>query len=305
MGDAWEKEVATVTNYVWRTTPYSNLSQIEALLESTDKSNHRALLRNELSKAEFNVIWEKSTHVDYIGYMCEAFAIRVADGVLKAYPGAKPLFQHTGDDKKLGHGFVAMEKQAAAPGDPWQLVDSSVSVAMPLPVKTYIWQDGDAPFKPHPQPPSDNPHKDSAVIYRSTADIYYWDKNTKLVVDDPKRITAKLDRNGMIGRTRRQALGSKGLGPSASILLAHEKAPGPNVVAVWVISYPSSAQLTLKTFAEGKVTFDKTWGPDTGGVKANEAEITRHLQNAAAAAEVTSEEAGMMHMVLENLLTSL
>lgn len=305
MADAWEKKVADVTNLVWRATPYSNLAQIGALLQSTDKSKYRALLRNELPKAEFLTIWEKSTQVDYIGYMCEAFAIRVADEVLKAYPGAKALFQHTGDLNKLGHGFVAMEKQGAAAGDPWQLVDSSVSVAMSLPVTTYIWQDGEAPWKAHPQKPADNPHKDSAVIYRSTPDIYYWDKNTNLVPNDPKRITAKLDRNGMIVRTRRQALGSKSLGPSASILLAHEKAAGPNVVAVWVISYPSSAQLTLKTFAAGKITFDKTWGPQTGGIKANEVEITTNLNNAATTANVTAEERGMMHTVLENVLTSL
>ncbi|KAG6825810.1 hypothetical protein H0H92_002369 [Tricholoma furcatifolium] len=303
----WEKKVAEITNLVWRATPYSNLSQIGALLDSTDKSKYRALLRNELPEDEFTAIWQKSTKIDYIGYMCEAFAIRVADGVLKAFSGAKPLFQHTGDNKKLGHGFVAMQKGGAATGDPWQLVDSSIAVAMSLPIKTFIWQDGDAPWKAHEQPPpeSDNPHKDSAVIYRLTADIYYWEKNTKLTPDDHKRITAKLDRDGMIMRTRRQALGSKGLGPSASILLAHEKAEGPNVVAVWVISYPSTAQLTLKTFAEGKIIVNETWELKTGDVRAKEADITNHLENAAKTANVTSEERGMMRMVLENVVTSL
>ncbi|KAG6809490.1 hypothetical protein H0H92_016052 [Tricholoma furcatifolium] len=304
-GDNWENTIANVTNLIWRATPYSNLAQIGALLDSTDKSNYRALLRNELSAEVFTAIYEKSTKINYLGYMCEAFAVRVADEVLKTYTGAKALYQHTGDNKKLGHGFVAMQREGAAATDPWQLVDSSVSVAMSLPINTYVWQDGEAPWKSSAAPPADNPHKDSAVIYRSTPDIYYWEKNTKLTPDDPKRITAKLDRDGMIVRTRRQALGSKGLGPSASILLAHEKATGPNVVAVWVISYPSTAQLTLKTYAEGKIIINEMWDLKTGDVKAKEAEIITFLSNAAKAASVTSEEQGLMNMVLENLITSL
>ncbi|KAG6841137.1 hypothetical protein C0991_001413 [Blastosporella zonata] len=304
MGDAWVNKVAEVTNSVWRTTPYSNIAHIDALLKSSTVAQHPALLMNKLSKADFEKIWEASTKIDYIGYMCEGFAVRVADGVGVAYPAGKPLFQHTGDGKnRLGHGFVAMAKPSAAAGDPYQLVDSSISVSMSQPVATYIWQDGSQPFTPHPSPPTDNPHKDSAVVYRSTgttpADIYYWDKNMPLKVNDPARITAKLDRAGIITRTRRQARGSKGLGPSATILLLHDKATGPNVLSIWAISYPSTAQLTLKTYAHGVVTSDKTFK-----LAGNSAEIAAYIDQVAKSMKVTNEEKGMMHIVLDNLVTS-
>ncbi|KAG6854683.1 hypothetical protein C0991_003332 [Blastosporella zonata] len=297
----FETKVAEVTNEVWRTTPYSNLSQISALLQSCDTSQHKKLLNNQLSKPEFEFIWEQSTAVDYIGYMCEGFALRIAGKVLESFPAGKALYQHTGNDKKLGHGFVAMVKPSAAAGDPYQLVDSSIGVSMSLPATTYIYQIGTNPFTAYPGKPDDNPHMASAVLYRSTAaDIYYWEKGVKLTVEDPTRITAKLDRDQMIAQTRRQARGSKGLGPSGSILLVHSKAPGPNVLSVWVASYPSTREFTLKTFAEATVTFEKVWKLE-GDVSAIEADIITHIKNIATSGKTTQEETAMMYMVWDNL----
>ncbi|KAG6841255.1 hypothetical protein C0991_000395 [Blastosporella zonata] len=297
----FETKVAEITNEVWRATPYSNLSHIDALLKSCDTSEHPKLLNNQLLQPEFDFIWTKSTAVDYIGYMCEGFALRIADEVLKSFPAGEALYQHTGDDEKLGHGFVAMQKPSAAAGDPYQLVDSSIGVSISLPATTYIYQVGTNPFTAYPGKPDDNPHAASLVLYRSTAaDIYYWEKAVPLTVEDPTRITAKLNRDQMIARTRRQARGNKGLGPTCSILLVHSKDHGPNVLSVWLISYPSTRVFTLKTFAEGIVTFTKTW-IYKDDVSAIEADIKTHIENIATSGKTTQEETVMMYMVFDNL----
>ncbi|KAG6817157.1 hypothetical protein H0H87_012118 [Tephrocybe sp. NHM501043] len=312
MADTWENDVAEMYGSVWRAQPYSNLVQVEDLLRSTDKSNHPNLLRNRMSEAEFKEVWRiyKQLPVDRdLGYLCEAFAIQVADGILKTYPRANPLFRHTGNgQKRLGHGFIVMRKPAAADDDPYQLVDSSVSAVMPLPVGAYLWQTAPGePFTQHTTLPNGTNHKISAVIYRSkdkVDDILYWDRTIKLTHEnDSKRTTEKLDRAQMVARTRHHAFGSTGRGPGSLILLVHEKTPGRNTVAVSLICYPSTGTISVKTFAEGIRTSEKVWNPGNS-VTGNGENIRDYLEQTFLSEHVTVKERSMMRIIIENFLKS-